>query len=59
MAGADRECLRGLLRRYYDGEMQIRRHPGEGVVRDPLDIRRAGNFVFVGYALRNFGALTW
>jgi len=31
--------------------MQIRRHPGEGVVRDPLDIRRAGNFVFVGYAL--------
>ena len=40
-------------------KLDIVETPGRGVVRDPLDIRRAGNFVFVGYALRNFGALTW
>ena len=30
MIGVDTGCFGGLLRRQYDGGIQIRRHPGEG-----------------------------
>ena len=33
-------CFGGLLRRNYDGEIQIRRHPGQGGSIGPIDIQR-------------------
>ena len=40
--------LRGVLGGYYEGNMMVRCRfvdtPGRGVVSDPLDVRRAGNF---------------
>jgi hypothetical protein len=40
--------LRGVLGGYYEGNMMVRYRfvdtPGRGVVRDPLDIRRAEFF---------------
>jgi len=37
-------CFRGLLRRQYDGEMQIRRHPGEGGGKGSLIYPAHGKF---------------
>ena len=37
-------CFGGLLRRQYDGEMLIRRHPGEGGRKESLRYPARGIF---------------